>query len=109
MKKDRHSAGLERDGDRALVLAVQKEDQETAAVAFQFEHTADRVTSPTEHRLVQPELVAELRQHAVVHRAAVGASVGRRAFLFLTTFRRTPTANAEGLDRVGRYHRKGLG
>ena len=28
--------------------------------------------------------------------------------LFLTTFRRTPTANAEGLDRIGGQHRKGL-
>ena len=30
-------------------------------------------------------------------------------YLFLTTFRRTPTANAEGLDRIGGQRRKGLG
>ena len=32
-----------------------------------------------------------------------------RVDLFLTTFRRMPTANAEGLDRVGGRHQKGLG
>ena len=32
-----------------------------------------------------------------------------RADLFLTTFRRMPTANAEGLERIGGYRRKGLG
>ena len=29
--------------------------------------------------------------------------------LFRTTFRRMPTAHAEGLDRIGARHRKGLG
>ena len=31
------------------------------------------------------------------------------ADLFLATLRRVPTANAEGLARVGGQHRKGLG
>ena len=39
-----------------------------------------------------------------------GKRVERRsADLFLATVRRMPTAKAEGLDRIGGRHRKGLG
>ena len=41
------------------------------------------------------------------HRRREGAS--RERVYFGATFRRMPTANAEGLDRIGGWHRKGLG
>ena len=52
---------------------------------------------------------------AICERAAARASAEQGAGwvpvveLFLTSFRGTPTANAEGLDRIGGWHPKGLG
>ena len=39
----------------------------------------------------------------------VGSHGLHAPYLFLLTFRGTPTANADGVDRIGGWHRKGLG
>ena len=67
----------------------------------------------------RPAAAAGLRPRGQVRQMAQGGEEVRErlarpghgpgADLFLATFRRMPTANAEGLDRVGGQHRKGLG
>ena len=44
-----------------------------------------------------------------MQRDILGRTRTDRPRLFLATFRRMPTANAERLDRIGGSHRKGLG
>ena len=68
-------------------------------------------TLPARHQRLDLGGVAEdeHRRPAQQHRGAARTRLGSSVALFLATFRCTPTANAEGVDRIGGVASEGLG